>query len=56
MSRSDALYQFALSLAVAVLICLLLWLAVQVQDMQDQLDHIDSHFWAPEPTAVGRES
>jgi len=51
MSRSDALYQLVLSLAIAVLICLLLYLAVQMQDMQGQLEHIDAHYRAAEPTA-----
>ena len=50
MNRADALYQFMFSLAVAVLICLLLYVAVEVQDIQAQLDHIDTHFQAPEPT------
>jgi uncharacterized membrane protein YciS (DUF1049 family) len=56
MSRSDALYQFVLSLAIAVLICLLLWLAMQVQGMERQLEQIDSHYRAVEPTPMEQAS
>ena len=30
-----------------------LWLAAQVQDVQDQLDQIDAHYRATEPTRTG---
>jgi hypothetical protein len=53
MTQQDAIHRLMLSLSIAVLICLLLWLAAQVQDVQDQLDQIDAHYRATEPTRTG---
>lgn len=53
MTQQDAIHRFILSLSIAVLICLLLWLAAQVQDIEHQLDRIDAHYQATEPTRTG---